>query len=132
MVPVTGRDKRALLPWGIVAVSGPSMVPTLLDGDHVLVRYGAAIRPGDVVVGRFRALPDLLVIKRAVRAEAGGWWVRSDNEFAGGDSRIHGVADVEARAVLRFRGRGDGQRGMWRSPTRVRRRSVAWETERPG
>jgi phage repressor protein C with HTH and peptisase S24 domain len=89
-----------------VRVAGPSMVPTLRDGDTVLVRVGAAIRPGDVVLARFRALPGRLVLKRAVRPADGGWWLMSDNEFAGGDSATHGAADVIGRAVLRVsRGR---------------------------
>jgi hypothetical protein len=94
------------LPWQLVRVSGPSMVPTLRHGDTVLVRHGAPIRPGDVVLATYRALPDRLVLKRAVRPQDGGWWVTSDNPFAGGDSESHGVADGHARVVLRLhRGR---------------------------
>jgi len=81
------------------------MVPTLRDGDVVVVRHGARIRPADVVLARFRTLPDRYVIKRAVRAQDGGWWLASDNPAAAGDSAVHGVADVHARAVLRLRGR---------------------------
>ena len=76
------------------------MAPALRHGDRVVVRHGARIRVGDVVVARFRTMPDRLVLKRAVRAQDGGWWLASDNEFAGGDSAVHGVADVEARVVL--------------------------------
>jgi phage repressor protein C with HTH and peptisase S24 domain len=94
---------RSLLPWQRVEVSGPSMTPTLRSGDVLVVRHGAPVRPGDVVLARFRSLPDRLVLKRAVRPEAGGWWLASDNPFAGGDSDTHGVADVLARAVLRVR-----------------------------
>ena len=94
---------RALLPWQRVVVSGPSMVPTLRDADVVLVWHGARVRAGDVVLARFRSLPDRLVIKRAVRLEGGGWWLASDNAFAGGDSATHGVADVLGRVVLRLR-----------------------------
>lgn len=75
------------------------MVPALRDGDTVLVRHGARVRDGDIVLARFRSLPALLVLKRAVRAQDGGWWLASDNHFAGGDSDTHGVADVEARVV---------------------------------
>ena len=99
------------LTW--VAVSGPSMVPTLRHGDTVVVRTGAPVRSGDVVVARFRALPDRLVVKRAARPHDGGWWLASDNAFAGGDSAAHGVADVVGTVVLRLR------RGL---PRRVRRR----------
>jgi phage repressor protein C with HTH and peptisase S24 domain len=90
------------LPYRRVSVAGPSMVPTLHPGDVLLVRPGAAPRPGDLVLARYRALPDRLVVKRAVRAEDGGWWLASDNEFAGGDSAAHGVADVVAKVVLRL------------------------------
>jgi signal peptidase I len=132
MWQVTRSRTEALLPWRIVHVSGPSMVPTLYDGDLVLVRYGAPVRAGDVVLGRFRALPDVLVIKRASYPENGGWWVNSDNEFAAGDSRVHGVADIEARVLLRLPNNPNRGRRVWRIPTRVRRRRVTWETERPG
>jgi len=105
---------RVLLPWQRVRVHGPSMVPTLRHGDVVIVRHGAAIRPGDLVIGTFRALPGRLVIKRAVRPVDGGWWLASDNSSTAGDSEEYGVADVSARVVLRLRG--------WRASTRVRSR----------
>jgi phage repressor protein C with HTH and peptisase S24 domain len=94
-------------------VRGPSMAPTLRDGDAVLVRRGGrGVRVGDVVVARFRSRPDLLVVKRAVRPEAGGWWVLSDNEFVTDDSRAYGVADVVGRVVFRY----------WPRPGFIRRR----------
>jgi phage repressor protein C with HTH and peptisase S24 domain len=79
------------------------MAPTLRHGDALLVRRGGrAIRPGDLVVGHFRSRPDLLVVKRAVRATAGGWWVRGDNALVTDDSRAYGVADVAGRVILRY------------------------------
>jgi phage repressor protein C with HTH and peptisase S24 domain len=94
---------RHLLPWQRVEVSGPSMAPTLRHGDVLVVRYGARVRPGDVVLARFRTLPERLVLKRAVRPTDGGWWLASDNRFAGGDSDSHGVAEVLARVTWRVR-----------------------------
>ena len=82
-----------------VQVRGPSMVPALRDGDCLLVRRGARIRPGVVVVARFRSRPELLVVKRAVMARDGGWELASDNPFVDGPT---GVADVEARVLLRY------------------------------
>ena len=100
-------------------VSGPSMVPTLRSGDAVLVRRTTSARPGDVVVARFRSRPGLLVVKRAVRAEAGGWWLVSDNEFTSDDSRAYGVADVVGRVVVRY----------WPAPRSVMRRKGTGVTE---
>ena len=84
------------------------MVPTLRHGDVVLARRlgrRSSPAPGYVVLARFRTMPDRLVVKRVVRAVDGGWWLASDNTFAGGDSEVHGVADVEARVLMVVRGR---------------------------
>jgi phage repressor protein C with HTH and peptisase S24 domain len=86
-----------------VLVHGPSMAPTLRHGDALLVRRGGRpVRTGDVVVARFAARPDLVVVKRAVRAEGDGWWVRGDNDLGTDDSQTYGVAQVLGRVVLRY------------------------------
>ncbi|WP_275408602.1 S26 family signal peptidase [Actinocatenispora rupis] len=85
-----------------VAVSGPSMVPTLRDGDALLAYPVGRVRPGDVVIARFTARPDLLVVKRAVRPYGGGWWVEGDNPFVSDDSRTYGEAAVLARVIVRY------------------------------
>jgi phage repressor protein C with HTH and peptisase S24 domain len=96
------------------------MAPTLRHGDVLLVRRGAPIRPGDVVLARFRSMPDRFVIKRADHELDGGWFLRSDNPAAGGDSYTNGVADVEARAVL-----------IWRANERLKRIRVPRRVARP-
>jgi phage repressor protein C with HTH and peptisase S24 domain len=79
------------------------MAPTLRHGDAVLARCGGrAPRPGDIVLARFRSRPELLVVKRLVRREGSGWWLQGDNELVADDSRAYGVADVEARVLLRW------------------------------
>jgi phage repressor protein C with HTH and peptisase S24 domain len=98
------------LPLFPVLVSGPSMAPALRSGDALLVRRNAPVRPGDVVVARFRSRPELLVVKRAVRAQDGGWWLQGDNEFVTDDSRAYGVADVIGRVRWRY----------WPRPSRIR------------
>jgi phage repressor protein C with HTH and peptisase S24 domain len=95
--------RDVLVPLQLVRVSGPSMVPAVRHGDRLLVRRGAAVRPGDVVLARFATLPGVLVVKRAVRPVDGGWWVSSDNAAAGGDSASHGPAEVLGRAVVLLR-----------------------------
>jgi phage repressor protein C with HTH and peptisase S24 domain len=86
-----------------VLVRGPSMAPTLRDGDAVLARRGGrAPRPGDVVIARFARRPELLVVKRVVRPTGSGWWIEGDNEFVTDDSRSYGEAYIEARVLLRY------------------------------
>ncbi|MBN1093698.1 nickel-type superoxide dismutase maturation protease [Blastococcus sp. TML/M2B] len=98
--------------WTRVRVSGPSMSPTLRDGDQVLarsVRDPSRVRPGDVVVARFPARPELLVVKRVRRAVEGGHWVEGDNAVRSDDSRAFGPAVVVGRVVAR----------LWPRPGRV-------------
>ncbi len=95
------------------------MLPTLREGDFLLVRHGARVRAGDLVVARF---PDgTLAVKRAVeerRTRAGGmgWWLLSDNAGEGVDSRHRGpVAEEQVLGVVRLR--------VWPSPRLGRRLS---------
>ncbi|CAM5640585.1 nickel-type superoxide dismutase maturation protease [Streptomyces avidinii] len=109
-----GRPRKR---FEVVEVTGASMVPTLLNGDRLVVRYGAAVRPGDVVVLRHPFQQDLLVVKRAVERRPGGrWWVLGDNPFnETGDSTDYGPVPGElvlATAVLRFRPREEDQRSL--------------------
>ena len=91
--------------WAVARITGPSMSPSVRDGDRLLVRRvgsAAAVRPGDVVLARFPARPELLVVKRVRRAVAGGHWIEGDNPFATDDSRSFGVAVVVGRVVCRL------------------------------
>ncbi len=102
---------------GVAVVAGPSMSPTLSDGDAVVIRYGAMVRPGAVVVLRHPLRPELLVIKRAVQRRPGGrWWVLGDNPFnESGDSTEYGAVPAElvlGRAFLRIRPRAVQQRSL--------------------
>ena len=92
---------------------GPSMSPTLRDGDVVLVRFGARVRAGDVVLVRWSARPDQLSVKRAARPATQGWWVLGDNDHGSTDSRTLGPATV--LAVVRLR--------LWPRPRRFRSRA---------
>lgn len=82
------------------------MVPTLRDGDVVMARTlrRGDVRVGDVVIARYRSMPDRLVVKTVAAADGDGWLLASDNAAAGGDSSVHGVADALARVVVRLRG----------------------------
>ncbi|MEV6525313.1 S24/S26 family peptidase [Longispora sp. NPDC051575] len=85
-----------------VLVEGPSMTPTLRDGDRLIARRGGrAIRPGDLVVARFRARPDTIVVRRVARQVPDGWWLTSDNPFGGDDSHTLGAAEILGRILFR-------------------------------
>ena len=99
--------------WAVARVVGPSMSPTVRSGDRLLVRRLRApgrVRAGDVVLARFPARPDLLVVKRVRRAVAGGHWVEGDNPFGTDDSRAYGAAVVVGQVVGR----------LWPRPGRLR------------
>ena len=96
------------------------MLPTLRDGDLLLVRYGARVRPGALVVARFaRRHAGGQACPGAAAYEDGraGWWLVSDNPDEGVDSRHRGpVAADQVLGVVRLR--------VWPSP-RMGRRPVA-------
>jgi nickel-type superoxide dismutase maturation protease len=113
-------EERGFLPvsplatrWVVASVTGPSMSPTVRHGDRLLVRRlrpDAEVAPGTVVLARFPARPELLVVKRVRRAVPGGVWVEGDNPFLTDDSRTYGTAVAVGRVVLR----------MWPRPGRLR------------
>jgi Peptidase S24-like len=90
--------------WGLARVHGDSMRPTLRPGDRLLVRYGARVRPGRLVLARFA--DGTLAVKRATERRTtssgrAGWWLVSDNPGAGVDSRHRGpVPDTDVLAVV--------------------------------
>src|SRR5690606_16921325 len=68
---------------------------------------------GDVVVLRHPFQQDLLVVKRALERREGGWWVRGDNTYAGGDSTDYGTVPDElvlGRVRFRYRPRRAAER----------------------
>jgi SOS-response transcriptional repressor LexA len=87
------------------------MAPTLSDGDVVLVRFGAAVRTGDVVLVRWPSRPQQLSVKRARAPVDGGWLVRGDNPFGSTDSATLGPAVVLGVVLAR----------LWPRPGRLRR-----------
>jgi nickel-type superoxide dismutase maturation protease len=88
------------------------MQPGLQPGDWLIVRRGVRaghplrIRPRQLVIARHPARPGLLLVKRAARLAAAGWWLESDNPEAGAvDSRDFGPVPaqlIEGRVVLRY------------------------------
>ena len=80
------------------------MLPTLREGDLLLVRHGARVGVGDLVVARF---PDgTLAVKRAAeerrtRTGEAGWWVERDNRREGVDSwSVGAIPDEDVVALV--------------------------------
>lgn len=96
------------------------MLPTLREGDRLLVRYDRRPRPGEVAVVRLPASasggPDRVVaVKRVGGVDESGWWVLRDNPREGLDSTHVGsiaAGDVLGLVVAR----------LWPRPGRVRPR----------
>ena len=95
-----------------VAVAERSMEPALRPGIIVLRTRSQSpgrpprLRAGQVVVARHPGRPDMLIVKRAARLDAGRWWLASDNPAAGAvDSRAEGAVPaslIEGRVLLRY------------------------------
>lgn len=84
---------------GLAVVHGDSMLPTLTEGDVLLVRYGVSPRPGQLVVVRLPGRP--VAVKRATRRVDGGWWVARDNPRVGVDSWLVGeIPDADVLACV--------------------------------
>ncbi|MGZ6807667.1 MAG: S24/S26 family peptidase [Mycobacteriaceae bacterium] len=95
-----------------VLVRGPSMSPTLSDGDIVLARMNVAVRSGVVVLVRWSQRPGQLSVKRAVRHELDGqWYVLGDSPDGSTDSRTLGPATVVGVIACR----------LWPKPARLDR-----------
>jgi nickel-type superoxide dismutase maturation protease len=101
--------------WPIwrAAVAEQSMEPALQPGDWLLMWRGirgrgrpVPVRPGQIVVARHPAEPGLLLVKRAVRRDPGGWWLHSDNpDVSAVDSRRFGPVPpelIEGRVLIRY------------------------------
>ena len=76
------------------------------------------------MLARHPGRPTLLIVKRAARREAGGWWLESANPAAGAvdSARFGAVPDelIEGRVLLRY----------W--PLAAARRDPAAERPHPG
>ena len=89
--------------FGKAVVRGLSMVPNLGFGDELLIRYGAKIAVGDVVVFRRAGQND---IKRVESISDEGIFVVGDNAMASLDSRNYGLIrhnQVLGKALFRVK-----------------------------
>ena len=106
LITLVGRRPRRVL------VRGPSMAPTLRDGDVVLALPGTRVRPGEVALVRWASRPGQLSVKRAALEDTDGWFAVGDAPASSTDSRTLGPAEV--LGPVRWR--------LWPRPGRVRAR----------
>jgi len=96
---------EGVLPITRVRIIGPSMEPTLRNGEWWLVRRTTKVGSGDVVLVRHPQRRDLLMVKRLDHPVVGGWWVVGDNPESSEDSREFGPvpgAAIVGRLWRRF------------------------------
>jgi SOS-response transcriptional repressor LexA len=89
--------------FGKAVVRGLSMVPNLGYGDELLIRHGAKISVGDVVVFRRSGQND---IKRVESISDDGLFVVGDNLMASLDSRTYGLIrhdQILGKALFRIK-----------------------------
>ncbi|MGH3413295.1 MAG: S24 family peptidase [Marmoricola sp.] len=98
---------------GLAVVRGRSMLPTLRDGDRLLVRYGAEPRAGGLAVVR---LPDgVVAVKRLELHDHDGFWFTRDNPDEGLDSWSFGCPSPREAVLGTVLGRA------WPRPSTLRR-----------
>jgi SOS-response transcriptional repressor LexA len=79
------------------------MLPTLTDGDLLLVDRSRPVARGSLVVVRLPGRP--VAVKRATYAEPAGWWVERDNPRVGVDSwTVGAIAQHDIVGVVVLRG----------------------------
>lgn len=96
-----------------VRVSGDSMMPTLDDGDIVLIKRDTDTNIGDVVLAQHPYKQSVTVLKRiAAINENGRFDLRGDNPSASTDSRTFGSVPIEyikGKAVCRLKRNSRGK-----------------------
>jgi hypothetical protein len=105
------------LPLGTAIVRGPSMEPTLHDGDRVLLSYEGRPAPGLLAIVRLPpqddGTPRPTAIKRLGRHEEEGWWIERDNPDTGVDSwQVGAIPDDDVVALVVAR--------LWPRPSKLR------------
>lgn len=84
------------LPYFLVRVVGPSMEPSLTNGELWLARKSLKnLDVGRIIVFRHPVRPHLTQVKRVIRRHGSGWWVEGDNRDYSTDSRNFGEVPMD-------------------------------------
>ena len=93
--PVSAVGPTELFLWILglrkrTRVSGNSMLPTLSDGDTVLIQRANTAESGDIVVCRHPFKPQIQLIKRVADTTSEGLFLKGDNPPESTDSESLG------------------------------------------
>jgi nickel-type superoxide dismutase maturation protease len=88
-------------------VQGDSMLPTLRNGDVVLISPNASVAPNDIVLAKHPYKQSVKLLKRVVSIDDNGRYsLAGDNPDESTDSRTFGTLtkeQIEGKAVCRVR-----------------------------
>jgi nickel-type superoxide dismutase maturation protease len=91
----------------IFKVAGNSMVPTLKDGDAVMISARSSIALGDIVLAQHPYKQSVKMLKRVASIDENGRYaLAGDNPDESTDSRTFGTVSIEyihGKAVCRMR-----------------------------
>ncbi len=110
-LPEAGVYEIALILLGLrhkYICEGPSMNPTLKDGEVVLVNRNAEIEVGDIVIAKHPIEQNSEIVKRISRInEHGNYFLIGDNPEDSNDSRQFGAVTreyIKGKVVARLNG----------------------------
>jgi nickel-type superoxide dismutase maturation protease len=90
----------------IFRVQGDSMLPTLKDGDNVMIRPTKSVKPGDIVLADHPYKTSVKILKRVSEIDGEGRYsLAGDNPTESTDSRTFGSLSIECiqgKAVCRM------------------------------
>jgi nickel-type superoxide dismutase maturation protease len=90
----------------IFRVQGDSMLPTLKDGDAVMIVSTGSVGPGDIVLANHPYKSSVKILKRVSRIDGKGRYsLAGDNQGESTDSRAFGSLSIECiqgKAVCRM------------------------------
>ncbi|MEP6902599.1 MAG: nickel-type superoxide dismutase maturation protease [Actinomycetota bacterium] len=82
-----------------VLVEGDSMLPTLKNGDGILIDADAVISEGDIVLAKHPFKKSVIILKRLAEIdENGNYFLVGDNPAESTDSRTFGA--ISAKHIL--------------------------------